>query len=127
MRKTCALSGLRLAHLSYDAPLVDLVLDDELLFRDVAFSNVTGYLLLPAGEHELRVFPHRLPRELESWISTRRPLRGGVTGAPPRASRATRTLEPVTLFVTLEPGAYYTLNFRGLLRAAARRGGAGAP
>ena len=43
------LSGLRLAHLSPDAPLVDLVVDDELVLRDVAFSDVTGYLLLPAG------------------------------------------------------------------------------
>ena len=105
------LSGLRLAHLSPDAPLVDLVVNDELALRDVAFSSVSGYLLLPAGEHELRVFAHRLPRELEADVA----VTGAAEGeAPPlRAARATRTLEPVTLFVTLEPGSYYTLNYVG--------------
>ena len=114
------LSGLRLAHLSPDAPLVDLVVDDELILRDVAFSDVTGYLLLPAGQHELRVFAHRLPQELEVGLDAAAGTSagtaagtGGVSGAPPRASRATRTLEPVTLFVTLEAGAYYTLNYVG--------------
>ena len=114
------LSGLRLAHLSPDAPLVDLVVDDELVLRDVAFSDVTGYLLLPAGEHEFRVFAHRLPQELEVGLDAAAGTSagtaagtGGVSGAPPRASRATRTLEPVTLFVTLEAGAYYTLNYVG--------------
>ncbi len=106
------LSGLRLAHLSPDAPLVDLVVDDELVLRDVAFSDVTGYLLLPAGRHELRVFAHRLPQELEVGLDAAAGT-GGVSDAPPRASRATRTLEPVTLFVTLEAGAYYTLNYVG--------------
>ena len=106
------LSGLRLAHLSPDAPLVDLVVDDELALQDAAFSSVSGYLLLPAGEHELRVFAHRLPRELEPELGVSGAT-GGVTGAPPRASRAARTLEPVTLFVTLEPGSYYTLNYVG--------------
>ena len=108
------LSGLRLAHLSPDAPLVDLVVDDELVLRDVAFSEVTGYLLLPAGEHELRVFAHRLPRELEADLEvTPQSAAGGATGGAPRAARATRTLEPVTLFVMLEPGAHYTLNYVG--------------
>ena len=105
------LSGLRLAHLSPDAPLVDLVINDELTLRDVAFSSVTGYLLLPAGEHELRVFAHRLPRELEPELGDAAVIEG--EAAPPRAARATRTLEPVTLFVTLEPGSYYTLNYVG--------------
>ena len=105
-----------MAHLSPDAPLVDLVVDDELVLRDVAFSDVTGYLLLPAGEHELRVFAHRLPQELEVGLDAAAGTSvgtGGVSGAPPRAARATRTLEPVTLFVTLEAGAYYTLNYVG--------------
>ena len=111
------LSGLRLAHLSPDAPLVDLVVDDELVLRDVAFSDVTGYTLLSAGEHEVRVFAHRLPQEIDVGLGvpagTAGAATGGGSGAPPRASRATRTLEPVTLFVTLEAGAYYTLNYVG--------------
>jgi hypothetical protein len=40
---------LRAVHLSPDAPLVDIYVDDELVAEDVDYLEQTGYLELPAG------------------------------------------------------------------------------
>lgn len=40
---------LRAVHLSPDAPLVDIYVDDDLVAEDVAYLDQTGYLQLPAG------------------------------------------------------------------------------
>jgi hypothetical protein len=91
-------AGLRLANLSPDAPQLDLLLDGQLVLQDLAFPDVSGYLLIPAGRHELRIFPHRAPAE-ETPADT-----GGVTVRP---------LEPMSITVDVVAGRYYTLTASG--------------
>jgi hypothetical protein len=46
---------LRAVHLSPDAPLVDIYVDDALVAEDVAYLDETGYLALPAGANNVVV------------------------------------------------------------------------
>jgi Domain of unknown function (DUF4397) len=94
-QNTPELAAVRLAHVSPDAPLVDLLVDGRLRLQDVNFTAVSSYLILPAGDHELRVFPHRAPTEAVS--------------ADPAATSKVAAPEPFIVSVTLEPGRYYTL------------------
>ena len=52
-QNTPELAAVRLAHVSPDAPLVDLLVDGRLRLQDVNFTEVSSYLVLPAGDHEL--------------------------------------------------------------------------
>jgi len=47
----------RVAHLSPDAPAVDVWVDGELAFDGVAFEQVTDYVVLPAGSRDIVVVP----------------------------------------------------------------------
>lgn len=49
------LAGVRAAHLSPDAPNVDIYVDDEPVLEDVAFGDVSEYLELAAGEYDIQV------------------------------------------------------------------------
>jgi hypothetical protein len=100
------LAALRLAHLSPDAPRVDLVIDHRLFQRDIAYGQVTQYDSLPAGQHEISIYPHRLPDE-------------SVEGED------LRTLEPLTMLVELDEGMYYTLALSGFYQGAPGSGGTG--
>jgi Domain of unknown function (DUF4397) len=88
------LTAVRLAHVSPDAPTLDLLVDGRLRLQDVNFTEVSSYVILPAGEHELRVFPHRSPSE---------------TGSGDSATATVLAPEPFIISVNLEPGRYYTL------------------
>lgn len=48
---------LRVAHVSPDAPAVDVYADGEQVLSDVEFGNATEYLTLSAGEVDVRVTP----------------------------------------------------------------------
>lgn len=50
-------SQMRIAHLSPDAPAIDVWVDGVLSWTDVDFDIITGYLLLRAGEHRLQFSP----------------------------------------------------------------------
>jgi hypothetical protein len=86
------LAAVRLAHFSPDAPLLDLVVDGRLRLPDLNLTEISSYITLPAGEHELRVQPHRAPNEGSEAQTTN-------VEAP----------EPFIVSVTLEPGSYYTI------------------
>jgi hypothetical protein len=47
----------RIGHCSPDAPNVDVHVDGEPAFEDVAFGDVSDYASLAAGDHEIRVVP----------------------------------------------------------------------
>lgn len=47
----------RVAHLSPDAPNVDVYVDGEVALSDVSFQTVSDYLALPAGSYALEVRP----------------------------------------------------------------------
>jgi len=49
------LAGVRAAHLSPDAPNVDIYVDDEPVIEDVGFGDVSDYLELEAGEYDVRI------------------------------------------------------------------------
>ena len=110
---------LRLAHLSPDAPRVDLLVDGELKLTDLSFSRFSGYLRLPPGEHEVQVFPHRLPRGSGPTreVAAQDATGGGAAEATPPAQveddPAPRRIEPITTFVTLDEGISYTLALVG--------------
>lgn len=48
---------LRVAHLSPDAPNVDVYVDGALVLPNVPFSAVSGYLMVPAGMRQIEVTP----------------------------------------------------------------------
>jgi hypothetical protein len=48
----------RIGHCSPDAPGVDILVDGERAFEDIAFETVTEYATLPAGSHEVAVTAH---------------------------------------------------------------------
>lgn len=50
-------SQMRIAHLSPNAPAIDVWVDGVLSWTDVDFDIITAYLLLPAGEHRLQFSP----------------------------------------------------------------------
>ena len=94
-RAAAPVAALRLGQLSPDGPEFDLLIDGKLTLRDVAFGEVSGYLQIAAGTHDLKVFPHRNP-------ST-----GDTSG------NAIGPIEPLAVSVQLEAGAYYTLALVG--------------
>ena len=47
----------RVAHLSPDAPAVDVYADGSKVLSNVPFGTVSDYLTVPAGAHEFKVFP----------------------------------------------------------------------
>lgn len=49
--------SLRVAHLSPDAPPVDVLIDGEVVLSGVSFPQVSDYLALPAGEYRVQVTP----------------------------------------------------------------------
>lgn len=50
-------SYVRVAHLSPDAPAVDIYVDDELVFEDVPFRTFSSYLEVESGDHNVKVKP----------------------------------------------------------------------
>lgn len=44
-------------HLSPDAPNVDVLLNGEAALTDVAFGDFSGWVAVPAGEHQVQVVP----------------------------------------------------------------------
>lgn len=49
------MAGVRVAHLSPDAPNVDVYVDDEPVLEDVAFRDVSDYLELEPGSYDVRI------------------------------------------------------------------------
>ncbi len=49
------MAGVRVAHLSPDAPNVDVYVDGDAVLEDVPFRTVSDYLELPAGEYDIEV------------------------------------------------------------------------
>ena len=48
-------ASLRIAHLSPDAPAVDVYLDNQSAVSGVAFDDVTDYMTVPTGEHVVTI------------------------------------------------------------------------
>lgn len=118
-------AALRFTHLSVDAPLVDVLVNGQAVLTDVAFGDVTSYLILSVGRHEVVVYPHRLPERRSSP-----PAADGDAGASSSADNGsaerprtpTRVLEPIVTFVTVEGGAYYTAMLTGFYEPPAEEG-----
>ena len=146
-----AAAGIRFAHQSSDAPMVDILVNDRPIALDIGFGDVTGYFALPAGRHEITVVPHRLPsrnvtiqapeaeeaevdgeqgdgaegeptvEETEDAPAEEPPA--GAGGSPRQPARpAPRVLEPVISFVTVEPGKHYTAVLTGFYEPPAEAG-----
>lgn len=50
-------AAVRVGHFSPDAPNVDVLVNGEVAFEDLAFEEVTEYAELPAGTHDVAVAP----------------------------------------------------------------------
>jgi nicotinamide riboside kinase len=48
-------ASLRIAHMSPDAPAVDVYLDNQTAVSGVEFSEITDYLTVPAGQHTVTI------------------------------------------------------------------------
>lgn len=139
-------ASLRVLHLSPDAPLVDVLVDGRLTFRDVDHRDRTEYVPLAAGRHEVRVYPHRLPDTTADEPDPGEPDgsaeaadaggdapeddedgggeesgANGENGDGPTA----RPLEPVVALLDLEPGSYTTVVLTGNFQAPTVEGGLG--
>lgn len=131
LRDEPAGASLRLLHASPDAPLVDLLVDGELTFRDVAPRSATAYAAVPPGRHVVRVFPHRLPGPTHlvgdgdgpdeaaagdaAPDDAPGPSSGPEAGTEPEpaARPDVPRLEPVTIHVDVPPQQYTTLVLAG--------------
>ncbi len=100
-------AALRLAHFSPNAPRMDLLVDGKLKLKDLSFSEISAYFTLPAGKHELKVFPHRSPKTAASGGQ------GSGGAKQQRSAPKVQPIEPLISEVTLEPGDYYTLLVSG--------------
>lgn len=49
------MANVRVAHLSPDAPNVDVYVDDEAVLEDVAFRDISDYLQLEPGSYEVQI------------------------------------------------------------------------
>jgi len=45
-------------HASPDAPGVDILVNDKVAVENLEFGKATGYVALPAGDHNVKVVPH---------------------------------------------------------------------
>ena len=93
-------ASLRLAHFSPDAPQLDLVVNNTLVIKDIAYADVSAYISLEQGEYELKVYPHRAP---EPFTETELDADEQVS------SKKVTPLVPFTLNVNLVGGKSYTL------------------
>jgi hypothetical protein len=50
-------AAINVLHLSPDAPNVDVLLNGEAALTDVAFGDFSGWVAVPAGEHQVQVVP----------------------------------------------------------------------
>lgn len=50
-------ANVRVLHASPDAPAVDVFVDGTEAISDLAFDAITDYVALPAGDHNIQVFP----------------------------------------------------------------------
>lgn len=140
------IASLRFLHLSPDAPLVDVVVEGRLHLRDLGLRDRSRFASLPAGRHEIQVYPHRLPSAAEGPVLApqERPApadgaseaaagdgdgaQAAAEDAPPQRSPEApvpRTLEPITAIVELEPGSYTTLVLTGYFELPTREEGRG--
>ena len=55
MANTSTNASLRIAHMSPDAPAVDVYLDNQTAVSGVEFSEITDYLTVPAGQHTVTI------------------------------------------------------------------------
>lgn len=51
------MTQIRVAHLSPDAPTVDIWVDGSVALEEVPYEGVSDYLELPAGEHRIQITP----------------------------------------------------------------------
>lgn len=85
-------AALRVVHLSPDAPQFDALIDGQLTLRDLSFTTVSRYVLVPAGRRDVRLFPHQGQARGENGEEN--PL---------------QPLEPITITADLDAGGYYTV------------------
>ncbi len=119
-------TAIRVAHLAPDAQEVDILVDGEVAFAGVGAGTVSGYRLLPAGEHQLEVVP--LGGVAEVPAAT-----GGVGVAPTTPGATGGVAEPagpvpvtplVSATITAEAGGYYTVVATSAPTQGAATGGA---
>ncbi|SDO34954.1 protein of unknown function [Alkalicoccus daliensis] len=83
----------RVLHASPDAPEVDVYVNGEAAVEGAAFKDITGYLELPAGDHEVAIFPAGENGEGDPVIEETLTVEGGMS----YTVAATNTLENLTL------------------------------
>ena len=55
--QTASEARIRVLHASPDAPAVDIFLDGQKAVTNLAFDSITDYVKVPAGAHNVKVFP----------------------------------------------------------------------
>ncbi len=50
-------AAINVLHLSPDAPAVDVLLNGDVALENVAFGDFSGWVAVPAGEHQVQVVP----------------------------------------------------------------------
>ncbi|WWD80607.1 DUF4397 domain-containing protein [Alkalicoccus halolimnae] len=83
----------RVLHASPDAPEVDVYVNGDAAVEGAAFKDITDYLELPAGDHEVAIFPAGEDGEGDPVIEETLTVEGGAY----YTVAATDTLENLTL------------------------------
>lgn len=84
-------ASLRVAHMSPDAPAVTVSIDGQQVLTDVSFPDVSEYLTVPAGQHQVRIVEAGTPGNVlynESVTLEPRTYTLAATGEASGSSRA---------------------------------------
>ena len=104
-RGVAAASGMariRAAHLSTDAPAVDIWVDGQVVLSNVPFKAVSDYLELPAGEYRFQVTPAGATSPIV--IDATVPLEGSTVYTLAAVGFLNSTIEPLLLVDSLRIG-----------------------
>ncbi|MFD1568600.1 DUF4397 domain-containing protein [Halolamina litorea] len=106
----------RVAHLSPDAPNVDVSVDGTAVLEDVPFGTVSDYLALSAGEHTVVVTPTGQPDTVvfEGEVTVEAEMAYTVAAIGEVASDADQPFSPLILEDDLEPPESGTARVRAV-------------
>lgn len=99
---------LRVAHLSPDAPNVDVWVDGSVVLADVPYQAVSGYLPVPPGSYRVQVTPTGLTEPVV--IDATLPLSSGVSYTV-AATGLLADLQPIVLVDDRAPGSGAKVRF----------------
>lgn len=95
---------IRIAHMSPDAPAVDVRVDNQTLYQNVSYGEVSGYVATASGDHSVTILTAENGSVVfEGNLSLAANERYTITAAGEVSQNATEPFEPIVLEDATEP------------------------